>query len=112
MVCWDRLKTHDPEPYLAELRVGRILYINDANFRFVAPTGERGVDYDLEIIYPDGTIVCAETKCKIEGTDASAATINNALKRPSPSREGAFVFFTPCICNGNYILRLTHIFIL
>jgi len=77
----ERMKTHDPEPYMAELRVGRILYINDANFRFIPPAGkERGSDYDLEIIYPDGTIVCGETKCKIEGTAASAATIENALK--------------------------------
>jgi len=74
-----RMKTHDPESYLAELRVGRILYINDAHFRFITPGGKKGDDYDLEIIYPDGMIVCAETKCKIEGTEISAATIKNAL---------------------------------
>jgi len=75
-----RLKTADVEPSLAELYVGRILYINDVPFRFVAPKGQKGDDYDLEVTYPDGTVVCGETKCKIESTTLTESTIANALQ--------------------------------
>jgi hypothetical protein len=77
----ERIKTSDVESSLAELHVGRLLYINDANFRFVIPHGKKGNDYDLEITYPDGEIVCGETKCKIESTQLSTNTISNALQK-------------------------------
>jgi len=86
-----RLKTADVESSVAELYVGRILYINDAPFRFVVPHGEKGDDYDLEITYPDGTIVCGETKCKIESTTLTEKTISNALQAARgqlPDRPG------------------------
>lgn len=78
----ERLKTADLEPAIAELHVGRILYINDVVFRFVAPHGKTGDDHDLEITYPDGTVVCGETKCKIETTElGEGKTVGYALQQ-------------------------------
>jgi hypothetical protein len=91
----EQMKTREPEAHLAELRVGRILYLNDVNFRFVPPVGETGEDYDLEITYPEGTVICAETKCKIEGTEPSTATIENALnqaRKQLPKNKPGIIF--------------------
>jgi len=77
----ERMKTAEAESSLAELHVGRLLYINDAQFKFVVPKmKKKGEDYDLEITYPDGLVVCGETKCKIESTQLTAKTIENALR--------------------------------
>jgi hypothetical protein len=78
----DRIKTSDVEPSLAELHVGRLLYINDVDFRFVVPSGKSdGDNYDLEITYPDGQVACGETKCKIKSTQLRVTTIDNALRK-------------------------------
>jgi hypothetical protein len=47
------------EPSLAELHIGKMLYANDWKFRFVAPQGKRGDNYDLQIRYFNQT-VCAD----------------------------------------------------
>jgi hypothetical protein len=41
------LVTHNPEPELAELHIGKMLYVNDWPFRFVKRQGRRGADFDL-----------------------------------------------------------------
>ena len=76
----------------AELDIGKSLYSHEIAFRFVKPTGRKGADYDLEIIYPDGTIACADTKCKIETAEFSAVSIKHSLgearKQLPPDRPG------------------------
>jgi hypothetical protein len=95
-----RMKTEpETESALAELRVGRLLYINDAAFRFVAPRGKAGDNYDLEITYPDGTLVCGETKCKVESTEIDRDTIESALgkarKQLPEDRPGIIFLMIP-----------------
>lgn len=78
----ERMKTEESESSLAELHVGRILYVNEVNFRFVEASGlPDGDNFDLEITYADGTVVCGETKCKTETTQISKDTIKLALKK-------------------------------
>jgi hypothetical protein len=69
----------DIEGTYAELDLGRMLYQASIDFRFVKRSGQKGDDYDIEIILDDGTIICADAKCKIETTDFSANTVLNSL---------------------------------
>ncbi len=65
---------------VAELEVGKLLFIHDKRFRVVEPTGVLGSDYDLEIDF-DGIVACADTKCKLETTKLSDNTILNSLNQ-------------------------------
>ena len=56
------------ESTCAELDFGRLLYINDVEFRFVVPASKKGKDYDFEVVYPGGLAVPADAKCKFEST--------------------------------------------
>jgi hypothetical protein len=76
-----RMRDGDIEGTYAELDFGRMLYLNNVPFRFVVPQGTTGFDYDIEVEYPNGVIASADAKCKIEGTDFSANTIENTLKK-------------------------------
>jgi hypothetical protein len=70
------------ESTFAELAFGKLLYINGVSFRFVIPQGrKKGEDYDFELTYPDGTVVCADAKCKLEGSAPRASSIGNSLSR-------------------------------
>jgi hypothetical protein len=71
----------DIEGTSAELDFGRMLYLNKVPFRFVAPQGTAGLDYDIEVEYPNNVIASADAKCKIESTDFSENTIENTLKK-------------------------------
>ena len=56
--CVERMKTaENPEPSLAELHIGKMLYVNDWPFRFVAPQGNRGDNFDLQIQVHESTSV-------------------------------------------------------
>ncbi len=77
--CIRRLRDGALEPTLAELSLAAMLYINDVSFRFVEPIGEKRSDYDYEITLPDGSIVCADAKCKLESTALSENTVLSAL---------------------------------
>jgi hypothetical protein len=76
-----RLINGDVEATLAELDLGRMLFLHSVQFRFVFPVMKKGSDYDVEIIYPNGIVACADAKCKIEGNDFSAKTIDNSLEK-------------------------------
>jgi hypothetical protein len=80
------------ESAYAELDIGKSLYAHEIAFRFVTPIGRKGADYDLDIFYPDGTMACADTKCKIETTAFSADSIKHSLgearKQLPPDRPG------------------------
>jgi len=84
----------NPEPSYAELHVARMLYINDWQFRFVEPIGEKGKDYDFEINYFNNR-VCADAKCKIEATALSANTVTKTLSanRTQLPKDRPSVFF-------------------
>jgi len=76
----DKMKGGEIESGYAELDLGRMLYTSGINFRYVKPQQKKGLDYDVEIIMPDGCIVCADAKCKIEATEFSEATVKNSLQ--------------------------------
>jgi hypothetical protein len=75
-----RMRTAEAEAGFAELQVGRILYINGVDFRFVTPLGQTGADYDLEIRVPGHTI-CGETKCKISTTRLNVESLAKDLRK-------------------------------
>jgi hypothetical protein len=77
--CVDRLRRGDIESALAELDIARMLYINCVKFWFVAPIGQTGWDYDLEVVYPSGVIACLEVKCNLEARDVNVNSVRNAL---------------------------------
>ena len=93
-----RMRTVEPEAAIADLQIGKILYMLNIPFRFVTPQQKLGDDYDMEITYPDGVVVCAETKCRIEKTVLGPSTIRNALRKARgqlpPNRPG--IIFVKC----------------
>jgi hypothetical protein len=76
-----RMKTGELEAVCAELDLGRMLHCNLIDFRFVEPQGVKGLDYDIEIALPDGVVVCADAKCKIEATEFSENTVRDSLNK-------------------------------
>jgi hypothetical protein len=94
--CMKRLYEGNIEGTLAELAFARMLYINQAPFRFIVPQGVKKRDYDFEILYPGNVIACADAKCKIEGTDFTEKRLLDVLKQareqlPNESPGIAFV---------------------
>jgi hypothetical protein len=69
------------ESTFAEFDFARFLYIHDIDFKFVVPCGVAGKDYDYRIRYADCREVCADAKCRLEGTQMRTETIVNALKK-------------------------------
>lgn len=79
--CIERMKTaSNPEPFIAELHIAKMLYANGWPFSFVTPQCKEGRDYDFEIDYYSH-IACGDAKCKIEDTPLSARTITKTLTR-------------------------------
>jgi hypothetical protein len=92
--CVERLKAGDIEATLAELDLGRFLYLHSVSFRYVVPISKKGSDYDVEITYPNGVTACADAKCKVEG-DFNARTIENSLetaRKQLPKDKPGIVF--------------------
>ena len=87
------------ESTCAELDVGRFLYIHDVEFRFVVPQLRKRADYDLEVIYPGGLVIPADTKCKFEATainpDSVRNSLNKARKQLPPDRPGIIFVKVP-----------------
>jgi hypothetical protein len=77
--CIERMKNGDIEGTYAGLDFGRMLHMHGVKFRFVAPLGKKGSDYDIEIECTDGLTICADAKCKIQSTEFSLKTISNTL---------------------------------
>ena len=63
----------------AELEIARMLAMFGWKFDFVRPIGGPKENYDLEISYPDGYKVCAETEAKIEATTPRARSILRSI---------------------------------
>lgn len=74
--CISRTRDGDSEGTHAELDLGRMLYLHQIRFRYVVPQGFIGRDYDVDIICPNGLIVCGDAKCKVEATEFSRKTID------------------------------------
>jgi hypothetical protein len=77
--CIRKMRDGNIEGTYAELDLGRMLYQSSIEFRFVVTSGQKGDDFDIEISLNDGTVVCADAKCKIESTDFSERTVLNSL---------------------------------
>jgi hypothetical protein len=93
--CLEQMSAGKIESAFAELEIGRLMAIHNLDFSFVRPTGTRGESYDLEIRYPDGYPVCAETKCKLEETEITLQTVADTLNdaRPQlPQNKPGIVF--------------------
>jgi hypothetical protein len=74
------LRASRTEPFYAELHIAKMLYANQWPFRCVKPRGKKGDDYDLEISC-DGYTRCGDTKCKLESTVQTTASITSTLKK-------------------------------
>jgi hypothetical protein len=72
------------EAACAELEIARMLVMFGWKFDFVYPIGGARQNYDLEIFYPDGYKVCAETAAKVEATTPHARSILTSIRH---SRE-------------------------
>jgi hypothetical protein len=71
------------ESTFAELEVGRLLFIHRhrLTFRYRRPRGKTQDDYDFDITLRDGTPICADAKCKLEGTAVRIGSIENTLNK-------------------------------
>ena len=87
MLKMSTAKARDIESLMGELRVARLLYINGHQLRFVEAPGS-GAIHDLEIDFPDGTVIYGETKCKLTTTAFSAETVTNALSKAADKFNG------------------------
>jgi len=85
----------DLEAFGAELQIGRLLYINDVDFKFVTPSRTAGADYDVEIRIP-GHSICAETKCKASSSTLNVKSLTNDIKKAAreqlPKERPGIVF--------------------
>ena len=98
--CMARLNTGDHkqvEATYAELQFGKIFYLHDMNFRFVVPEGKvKGADYDFEFAFPRFPVVCADVKCKLEGSDFRPKSVLNSLdearSRNLPADKPGIIF--------------------
>jgi hypothetical protein len=77
----DQMRAGQVEATFAEFDFARFLFLHDISFAFVPPSGAKGSDYDFRIDYSDGRKVCADAKCKIEGSEMRAETLRNGLVR-------------------------------
>lgn len=80
--CIAQMKNGEIESGFAELEFGKLLYINDIEFRFVDPHYRaKGEAYDYEVTFPDGLTACADAKCKIEAHQPTATSVENTLSK-------------------------------
>lgn len=90
-----RLRNGDPvEGILAELDLGRILLQNRVAFRFVPAPGHVRM-HDFEILLSDGSVVYADSKCKIESAEMRDSTIRSVLdsgRQQLPPGKPGFLF--------------------
>jgi len=95
------------ESSVAELDIGRMLYIYNFDFNFVKRTSVKGADYDLEIKL-DRWTVCADFKCKLENTPITANTIIGTLTKVRsqlPSTKPGMLFVK---VPQNWMLKYLH----
>jgi hypothetical protein len=96
----EQIANGELESGYAELEAGKLLLMHKIPFRFIWPSGVRGESFDLEISFPNGKLVCADTKCKTETGDFSEKgvlnTLEDARKRNLPKGyPGAVILKVP-----------------
>jgi hypothetical protein len=74
-----RIARSSLEVAVSDLEAARLLALNGHSFRFVPERGVKGADYDIELSR-ELTTLCCESKCKLEATVLSEATIFNSLR--------------------------------
>jgi hypothetical protein len=93
--CMERMSDGNIEDTAAELDMGRMLYLNKVPFRYIFPQNVKGLDYDAEIGFPDGTVACADAKCAFEITEFRAKAVFYKLEKARkqlPSDRPGIVF--------------------
>jgi hypothetical protein len=69
------------ESTIAELELGMFLYRQGMQFRYVDEAHRKRDDYDMELIYDRCENVCAEIKCKLDGSEYDADRFLRAIKK-------------------------------
>jgi hypothetical protein len=69
------------ESTFAELEIGRLLFIHRIKFRYRLPKYKTQDDYDFDITLADGTPICGDAKCKLEGTAVRIGSVENTLNK-------------------------------
>jgi hypothetical protein len=83
------------EAAYAEVEIARMLAMFGWKFHFVSPIGGARQNYDLEIFYPDGYKVCAETEAKLEATAPRPKSILRSIhhsREQLPDDEPGVIF--------------------
>jgi len=90
---------HDLESALGEMECAALLSHSELAFRFVIPTGSKGLDYEAEVTTSANRIVCCEIKAKSERTSADAqtlwSTLETARKQLPKSKPGLVLVRIP-----------------
>ena len=76
----DRIMSGQIESAVAELDFGMFMRIQGTQFSYRGETGVKGQDYDVDLVYPDGTPAGCDIKCKLDGSAFSKNGLLNALK--------------------------------
>jgi hypothetical protein len=97
--CISQVASGQIESAFYELSIATMLHAHDHQFRFIRPSGKKTHDYDLEITFNDGVVLCADTKSKATATDISPNSIRNSLndarEQLPPDRPGAVFMCVP-----------------
>ena len=86
--CLDRMFSGQIEPTLAELDFGMFLHRQGVAFSYVAPSGVKTQDYDVDVPYDGGSVASGDIKCKIEGSNYTEATVLNSLRKARQQLPG------------------------
>lgn len=77
--CLEQIAGGMLEPGYAELEVGKMIFGTGVEFSFILPSGVAGESFDLEITFPNGRKVCADTKCQLETREFAPKSLRNRL---------------------------------
>ena len=83
------------ESSIGELEGAVFLYRAGFKFEFVQETGQRGRDFDVRILLPNGSAINCEMKCKLRSTALTMNTIKRSLddaRSQLPSQEPGLIF--------------------
>lgn len=72
---------HDLESALGEMECAALLARPELQFRFITPSGSKGLDYEAEVTTSAKRTVCCEMKAKSESTPFDAQTLWSTLEK-------------------------------
>lgn len=97
-VVGDLKKKGNIEAIFAELEAAKMLLNHGCAVRFNEPRGQRGADYDLEVLTPAG-VIAVEAKCRMEASDVTRFAMETLLRSKRgqlpKDRPGAFIVKLP-----------------